>query len=265
MDPKQTIESLLKRVHISDSVFAQLSTLLPSDSNDCLSRTAIRPLSILPCPETNKPFLCCEFNAHLGSFRSPHSNSYVPSVSGPVPSRSLRELELKALALFADYSLSFYHNAVSSVFVKETSERSYAMCFAVKKTTDQGSTDAVHVVDLLYDGHHKILFKLTTKLLVRGTVKGFVLEQAVNKAADESLNRTEVENQELVHMIKMIENMEGNLKKSTMNFIQSKPMQVCNACRFFSEAQTRKRDRNMLKSLWGDQSKTESEENKFSD
>ena len=87
----------------------------------------------------------------------------------------------------------------------------------------------------------------------------------MSRSVEEGFNRLEDSKQELAFMIKMIENIEGTLKRVTINFIQSKTVQVCNECRFFSAKEERNRDFAMIKRVWNSQNKLEFEENKLSD
>jgi capping protein (actin filament) muscle Z-line, beta len=263
MDIQTNLLDLLKRVPTSSEIQEDLLNILQPDLSEQMQKVLVKSLKVSICPETGKKYLCCDFNQFQASYRSPYSNQYVPAIDGGVPSRSLREIEVRANTMFEEYKDSFYKNGISSVYVKETSERSYAVCFAIKKETDNGSTDALHVVDLVYDGHHKILFKLFTRLLVKVSLKGFQFYGSISKTIEEGLNRLEDSKQELTHMIKMIENIEGNLKKYTVNFIQSKSMQVSNESRHFAPENQRKRDRLLLKSLLTQVAKTEIEDNKL--
>ena len=265
MDFQSALQDLFKRVHTTSEVQEELLSVLSGDSGDNIQKSFMKPHKVALCPDSGKEFLCCDFNSWQSSFRSPYSNQYIPNTNGPVPSRSLREIEIKANSMFEDYKDSFYKNGICSVYIRETSERSYAVCFVVQKKTENGSSDVCHLIDLLYDGHHKILFKLVTKLLVKVNVKGFQYQGSMSRSVEEGFNRLEDSKQELAFMIKMIENIEGTLKRVTINFIQSKTVQVCNECRFFSAKEERNRDFAMIKRVWNSQNKLEFEENKLSD
>lgn len=265
MDAQAILSSLFKRVHITSEVQEDLGLLLSSEPVETLQKPSISALKVLRCPESTQEYLCCDFNNHQKSYRSPYSNKYLPSIEGPVPSKSLRDIEIRANSMFEEYKDSFYKHGISSVYIKETSERSYAVCFAVKKSTDSGSTDVSHTIDLIYDGHHKIILKLTTKFLVKVLVNGFSFQGSVCKYNEEALNRMEDSKLELAYMIKMIENMEGNLKRYTVNFIQSKSVQVCNTCRSFCPKSERERDVLLIKGIWNEQVKGEIEEGKLNE
>ena len=268
MENQSNLNELLKRVYTTAEIQEDLITLLSADPNENLKKNFINYLKVAVCPETGKNFLCCDFNEYRKAYRSPYTNQFVPKIDGLVegvlPSRSLREVEIRANAMLEDYKDSFYKGGTCSAYIKETSERSYSVCFAIKKNTNHGSTDVTHVIELLYDGHHKILFKLVTRLLVTVNAKGFKFQESLCKNLEEGLSRMEDSKLELAHMLKMIENMEGNLKRQTANFIQSKTMQIANACRFVCSKNQRNRDIVLLKNLWSDQSRSEIEENKLS-
>ena len=265
MDTASTLSDLFKRIHITAELQENLFNLLPNEPLETFQKSSIISLKELTCPDSSKPFLCCEFNQDHKSYRSPYSNKYFPPLEGgSLPSRSLRDIEVRANAMFEDYKDSFYKHGIGSVYIKETSERSYAVCFAIKKETEYGSSEVTHVIDLIYDGHHKIVLKLVTKLQVKVNVKGFTFHASLCKNHEEAINRTEESKQELAYMIKMIENMEGNLKRYTLNFIQSKSMQVSNTCRNFCPKNERERDNALIKNIWTDQSKNEAEESKLS-
>jgi hypothetical protein len=248
MEPS-AIQNLMKKVFIPEDIQNDLISIVPPEKAENIQKALVYRLKIEKCPESQKAFICCEFNSHSNAFRSPFSNLYLPSIQGPTPSKSLRDLELKGLQLFEDYCNSFYKNAISSVYIKETSDRSYAMCFAVKTESKKGGNDIIHTIDLLYDGHNKIIFKLVTKFLFWSCQNQESLNFATVKTVEESANRQDVAKQEIAYMIKIIENAEWSLKRSCMNFVGSKPLQVIQTCRTVPALVEKERDFALLKDV----------------
>lgn len=259
METQSSLLNLIKRVHLPNEIQDDLIKILPSDSSEALQKQIPRQLLTQTCPETKKQFICCDFNQYQSSFRSPYSNTYVPSIQAPVPSKTLRDLELKALALFEDFTNSFYKNGVSSVYIRETSDRSYAMCFCIQKKAKNGETNVVHTIDLIYDGHNKMVFKLFTKFLFFSKDNDQDFRFSISKTVEEPVNRQDVNLKEIDYTVKMIENLGGILKRNCQNFIQSKPPQVAQVSRFLPAKNERSRDNQLLKSLWSDQSLQEQE------
>lgn len=239
----------MKRVYIPNDVQDELLSILPADQVDPVQKALVRRLKIEKCPDSGRNFICCEFNASGNAFRSPYSNNYVPASDGPCPSKLHRDLELKGLQLYEDYCNSFYKSFVCSVYIRETSDRSYAMCFAVQTTGKHGGNDIIHTIDLLYDGHNKIIFKLVTKFLLRSQVGENCLTVATVKTVEEPANRQDVAQQEIVHMIRIIENAEAVLKRSCINFVNSKPLQVAQSCRNVPALAERERDFALIKDV----------------
>lgn len=259
MDSQSSLLNLMKRVNLSNEIQDDLRKILPSDSSDLLLKLGPKTLSTLTCPETKKKFICCEFNEYQNSYRSPYSNQYVPLINAPIPSKTLRDIELKALTLFEDFANSYFKNGTSSVYIKETSDRSYAMCFCIQKKAKNGETNILHIIDLLYDGHNKIIFKLFTKFLFISKDKDQDFVFSTVKTIEEPVNRQDVSLKEIDYTIKMIENLGGILKRNCQNFIQSKPAQIIQACRFVPAQQERTRDHQLIKAVWDDKNLQEQE------
>lgn len=137
------------------------------------------PLIVARCKETNKEFLCCDYNRDGDLYRSPYSNKYNPPTNDdelPYPSPALRELEIKANESFDIYRDLYYDGGgMSSVYMWDTAEDLDASCidegFAgvvlFKKQTEDGAGkwDSIHVFEVTPEGS-QATYKLTSAVIL---------------------------------------------------------------------------------------------------
>jgi capping protein beta len=75
-------------------------------------------LGIKTCAKTSKKYLTCDYNRDGDSYRSPWSGEYEPAVAdGPLPSASLRKLEIIANDSFDIYRDLYYEGGISSCYL----------------------------------------------------------------------------------------------------------------------------------------------------
>lgn len=258
---------LLKRVKISSEILHDFQSFFTASQIEELDKRVLLPLNVLTCPETFKPFLGCEFNQFSLAYRSPFSNSYVPALEkAPFPSKSLRDLEIRANSMIEEYEVCYYGDGIASAFSKETSDRSLEVCFLIKKQTDEGNWDISHVIEIIYEGHHKTAFKLNTRLLVNIASENCEFSANRDKQLEEIVNRFDDSRNELAYMIKLIENMESLLRKEIIGFMESRLLQVTDNIRNLLPKEMRLRDMETKKAVWSEliNKKNSTEENKIS-
>jgi capping protein (actin filament) muscle Z-line, beta len=132
---------------ISDSAWSEL-----------LQRVVEMPLQS-EVDQSNKCFLKCEMNRYGTSYRSPHSNLFVPEIMSadepPILSDKLRTLELHANEIWDSYTKLYYgKEAIGSVYLKESSSKSFVACFLISKTVqnderlEAGQWNSAHIVQV---------------------------------------------------------------------------------------------------------------------
>ncbi|CAG9331574.1 unnamed protein product [Blepharisma stoltei] len=267
VDKLASAYDLIKRVKISPEIQTDFQSFFSAEQIEELDKRILLPLKILTCPETLKPFLGCEFNQFGLSYRSPYSNTYVPELDKACNlSKSLRDIEIRANTVLEEYQMCYYSEGISSAFTKETSDRSYEVCFLIKKQTDEGEWDIAHVIEVVYEGHHKTVFKINTRLLVTINSEGFDFSASQDKQVEEVVQRADDSKIELTYMIKAIENVEAQLRREIVGFMESKIIQVTEQIRNLIPVGMRKRDFETKKAVWGEliNKKNVSEEEKLS-
>ncbi|KAM9899952.1 hypothetical protein OXX79_005427 [Metschnikowia pulcherrima] len=138
------------------------------------------PLKVAKCPETNKLFLCCDYNRDGDSYRSPFSNKYAPETGdddSPYPSPLLRQLEIKANESFDIYRDLYYEGGgYSSVYLWDISEdveansieEGFAGVVLFKKETEDhsGKWDSVHVFEVAPESATSACYKVTSAVIL---------------------------------------------------------------------------------------------------
>jgi capping protein beta len=145
----------------------------------------LQPLKAMKCPDTNKPFIVCDYNRDGDSFRSPWSNKYTPPLDdGIVPPENLRRLEIAANDAFDQYREQYYEGGISSCYFWDN-EGGFACCLAIKKeseakasplpegadpktaTVSSGGWNSIHVVEARVSAaEKKCQYKLTTTVML---------------------------------------------------------------------------------------------------
>ena len=93
--------------------------------------------------DEGKPFLLCEYNKYMDSYRSPWSNQYYPAIDmsqvgedyQPMyPTSELLSMEMKANEVFQRYAKLYYDNSyLTSVYFFDTDIKGFGSCWLVKK------------------------------------------------------------------------------------------------------------------------------------
>lgn len=162
-----------------------LCTLLQLDESgqgeelaqDLLSSTDT-PLKVARCGETNKEYLCCDYNRDGDLYRSPFANQYYPAADddSPYPSAVLRQLEIKANESFDIYRDLYYEGGLLSVYMWDTAEdleasaldEGFAGVVLFKKVSDDklGQWDLIHVFEIVPESEATAQYKLTTSVIL---------------------------------------------------------------------------------------------------
>lgn len=135
-----------------------LIELQPNLAQDLLSSVDVPLSTQKDSADSNREYLCCDYNRDIDSFRSPWSNTYYPELSpkdlqdSPFPSAPLRKLEILANDSFDVYRDLYYEGGISSVYLWDLNEE------------DFNGHDFAGVV----------LFKKTNQITVIGTVSMFL-------------------------------------------------------------------------------------------
>lgn len=176
LDPKSVAENL-----------NSICTLLRNDSSaeneelalDLLS-SVDTPLQVAKCGQTNKQFLCCDYNRDGDLYRSPYSNKYYPPTEDddlPFPSSALRQLEVKANESFDIYRDLYYEGGgLTSTYMWDTAEdenansleEGFAGVVLFKKETEDrsGKWDSIHVFEIVPESSSTALYKLTSSVIL---------------------------------------------------------------------------------------------------
>lgn len=138
------------------------------------------PLKIGRCTETNKQFLCCDYNRDGDLYRSPFLNKYLPPTGdddSPYPSANLRQLEIKANESFDIYRDLYYEGGgLSSVYMWDTAEdldansieEGFAGVVLFKKETEDhsGKWDSIHVFEVVPESATHASYKITSSVIL---------------------------------------------------------------------------------------------------
>lgn len=187
-DPLDASLELLRRLN-PRSISANLGsicTLLQHENSDAgaelaqdLLSSVDTPLQVARCSETNKQFLCCDYNRDGDLYRSPFSNQYVPATGdddSPYPSPVLRQLEIKANESFDIYRDLYYEGGgLSSVYMWDTAEdveansieEGFAGVALFKKDSDDnsGKWNSIHVFEVIPEGRAAV-YKITLSVIL---------------------------------------------------------------------------------------------------
>ena len=173
-------------------------------------------------------FIMCDYNRDGDSYRSPWSNAYYPAIDdGFLPSDALRQTEVEANRVFDAYRHLYFEGGVSSVYLWDIDD-GFAGCFLIKKeitekkrSVSEGCWDSIHVVEVNETGNDTAVYKLTTTVMlameVLGNKMGSVdLSGGLTRQSEKTAKFDKV-NTHLVHIGKMIEDQETNIRTNTIN------------------------------------------------
>ncbi|CAI4957608.1 ANL_collapsed_G0026710.mRNA.1.CDS.1 [Saccharomyces cerevisiae] len=137
-----------------------LIELQPNLAQDLLSSVDVPLSTQKDSADSNREYLCCDYNRDIDSFRSPWSNTYYPELSpkdlqdSPFPSAPLRKLEILANDSFDVYRDLYYEGGISSVYLWDLNEEDFnghdfagVMLFK-KNQSDHSNWDSIHVFEV---------------------------------------------------------------------------------------------------------------------
>merc|ERR1719285_24418 len=85
-------------------------------------------------PKETKKFVTCIYNRDSDSYRSPHTNTYLPPTQMKLfqPSHALRVFEVKANKAFDIYRALYFKGGVASVYCWDLADRAFASAWVCK-------------------------------------------------------------------------------------------------------------------------------------
>lgn len=193
-------------------VESNLNTLCkqsPDIAEDLLS-TVDQPLKIKTCPSTSKPFLCCDYNRDGDSFRSPHSNEFVPPVpDGVLPSAELRKLEVTANDAFDTYRELYFEGGLASVYLWEQ-DSDFAGVVLLKKMVGKSVWDSIHVFEVESVGT-RATYRLTSTVILTLENSGLDLSGSLTRQLEKSLPVDEYVDH-VANIGRLVEELESKLR-----------------------------------------------------
>jgi len=132
-----------------ETTLDNLITLAGDDMEETLLQTIDVPLGSMMDAKANKKFITCDYNRDGDSFRSPHTNEYLPPLDDDVedaflPSNELRGFEIKANHAFNIYRDLYFQGGVSSVYCWDLEDGAFASCWACKKDVEEKEAMKLH-------------------------------------------------------------------------------------------------------------------------
>lgn len=211
-----------------------------------------RPLQLKLDTQHNRYFIASCYNADGGTHRSPWSNTYFPPPGTEAeeqlfrPSERLRRLEESSNEVFDAYKTSYYEGGVSSVYLWELDE-GFAGAFLIRKelaedpNVSKGAWDSVHVLEVReLPNSNYAEYKLSSSVLLHlesgdqssgeTELGGLVTRQAESRR---DVRKQAGEDFHLLHIGRMIEEMEISIRQSLDSFYMAKQREVLNAVRSF--------------------------------
>lgn len=137
-----------------------LIELQPNLAQDLLSSVDVPLSTQKDSADSNREYLCCDYNRDIDSFRSPWSNTYYPELSpkdlqdSAFPSAPLRKLEILANDSFDVYRDLYYEGGISSVYLWDLNEEDFnghdfaGVVLFKKNQSDHSNWDSIHVFEV---------------------------------------------------------------------------------------------------------------------
>lgn len=137
-----------------------LIELQPNLAQDLLSSVDVPLSTQKDSADSNREYLCCDYNRDIDSFRSPWSNTYYPELppkdlqDSPFPSAPLRKLEILANDSFDVYRDLYYEGGISSVYLWDLNEEDFnghdfaGVVLFKKNQSDHSNWDSIHVFEV---------------------------------------------------------------------------------------------------------------------
>lgn len=265
MKPARNVEEQQKQAALS-----MLKRLPPQDLDDNLTNFAKiaphleqtlpfhvgRPLRIDWDPEHCRYFIVCDYNCDAGVYRSPWTNKYFPPPTDGDeelfrPPERLRKLEELFNDVFDAYKTSYYDGGVSSVYLWDLDE-GFAGAFLIHKEhskdvkQEHGIWDSVHIVEVRESQTNAwVDYKLSTSVLLHTQI-GKADRQAGSEETElggyitrttEDKKKRAGEDSHLLHIGRMIEDVEISIRQSLDVIAMAKQREVLNNIRLLEEVQ----------------------------
>jgi len=225
------------------------------------------PLRVARDPVKSTPYILCDYNRDGDSYRSPWSNTYDPPLAdGVLPSEMLRAMEQNANEMLDVYLQLYFEGGVSSVYMWELSDQSFAAAWLIKKEADskrglkEGGWDGLHVFEVSHGGAKTgtARYKLTSTIIVTmctesaeaGEVQmsGSTTERAENDLPfDENVTH-------VINMGTMLEAMETSLRLDILGVCFDKSQNIIDtlhSCADQSQQEAKQRQAEMVAELAG--------------
>jgi capping protein beta len=152
---------------------------LAPDLTDTLLSTVDIPLKVIQDKDQNAPFLACEFNRDLDSYRSPFSNKYFPPLpDGQKISARFRNIEVRANTAFNAYRQLYFQGGISSVYLWEMDAKVFGFGVFIKNEVNtklrsgepiKGTIDCSDVVEV-DESTREASYTLTSSVLLKVSV-----------------------------------------------------------------------------------------------
>jgi len=165
------------------------------DAKDALQKKFQLPLRVMEPEEDEKgekPFLLCRYNRVGDKHRSPWTNNLYPksddnggksASAGGEEDDELRLLEAQVNEVWDAYKNLYYgHEAVGSVYLKETDKGAFEGVFCIQKKCSAGSWDSIHFVHVDEPQEKTCNYRVESSALV-----------VVNGSADDDNKQTSVD------------------------------------------------------------------------
>jgi len=217
---------------------ANLIDLVPDLCEDLLS-SIDQPLKIAKDPDSQRPYLLCDYNRDGDSYRSPWSNTYDPPLSdGALPSERLRRLEIQANEAFDTYREMYFEGGVSSVYLWDI-DNGFAGVVLIKKAGDgsrniKGCWDAIHVVEVVEKGrtaHYKLTSTIMLWLQTSKAASGLMnLGGSMTRQIEQETNVNDSQ-PHIANIGKMVEEMESKMRSGLNDIYFGKTKDIVNDLR----------------------------------
>jgi len=234
---------LMRRMPPSDieDNLAGLIDLVPDLCEQLLSAVD-QPLKIAHDAASKRDYLLCDYNRDGDSYRSPWSNKYDPPLAdGAVPSKQLREIELRANEVFDIYRDLYYEGGVSSVYCWDL-DPGFAAVILIKKTQDhskkgqpmKGTWDSIHVVevqDSKKNAHYKLTSTVMLSIETETEATGIVnLAGSLTRQSDAEYPVSDA-SPHVCNIGRMVEDMEYRLRSTLETIYFGKTKDIANELR----------------------------------
>jgi len=236
-----------------------LLDLVPDLTEELLSAVD-QPLKIAHDPVTKREYLLCDYNRDGDSYRSPWSNKYDPPMDdGALPSAELRKIEVEANEIFDIYREMYFEGGVSSVYCWDVDD-GFAVCILIKKTQDRsskgppmrGTWDSIHVVEVgdnKKTGHYKLTSTVMLNIQTDTTATGQVGLAGSLTRQDEKDFPVSDQNPHIINIGKMVEDMEGNLRRTLEVIYFGKTKDIANELRSVTASNVLKQRADLQKQI----------------